>query len=147
MAASGPPVDPDYPWGFKIYGDQGVLAGSPFRYDFTPTGNGKKLHADAVYEREKYPEDLKEKDIELHTAAATRAQMLNFLQCIENGTKPVADIEEGHISTASCILANLAMKTGRTLQYDPKTKTVLHDEEATRLLTRSYRGPWVHPIP
>lgn len=143
----GPPVDPDYPWGFKIYGDQGVLAGSPFRYDFTPTGNGKKLHADAVYERERYPEDLKEKDIELHTAAATRAQMLNFLQCIEDGSKPVADIEEGHISTASCILANLAMKTGRTLQYDPKSRTVIDDEEATRLLTRPYRGPWIHPTP
>jgi hypothetical protein len=73
--------------------------------------------------------------------------MLNFLKCVEDGSKPVADIEEGHISTASCILANLAMKTGRTLRYDPKTKMILGDAEATRLLTRTYRGPWVHPQP
>ncbi|HNU43004.1 MAG TPA: gfo/Idh/MocA family oxidoreductase, partial [Cyclobacteriaceae bacterium] len=110
-------------------------------------GDGKKIHADAVYEREKYPEDLKEKDIEIHTAPATRGQMLNFLSAIENGSKPVADVEEGHVSTASCILANLAMKTGRTLHYDPKTKTVLNDAEATSLLTRSYRPGYIHPHP
>lgn len=143
----GAPVDEAYPWGFKIYGDKGVLNGSPMSYDFVPMGDGKKIHMDAVYEREKYPEDLKEKDIELHTAAATRGQMLNFLLGIESGNKPIADIEEGHISTASCILANLAMKTGRTLQYDPKTKTVLNDVEATSLLTRSYRSGYIHPHP
>ncbi|MBX2900372.1 MAG: Gfo/Idh/MocA family oxidoreductase [Cyclobacteriaceae bacterium] len=143
----GPPVDPDYPWGFKIYGEKGVLSGSPFSYDFVPLGAGTKIHKDAVYEREKYPEDLKEKDIEIHTAPATRGQMVNFLAAIETGAKPVADIEEGHISTASCILANLAMKTGRTLQYNPSTRTVLHDAETTTLLTRTYRQGWVHPLP
>jgi hypothetical protein len=30
-------------------------------YDFVPMGDGKKIHADAVYEREKYPEDYKRK--------------------------------------------------------------------------------------
>jgi predicted dehydrogenase len=143
----GAPVDPEYPWGFKIYGDKGVLAGSPYQCDFVPLGEGKKIHLDAVYEREKYPEDLKEKDIELHTAAATRGQMIDFIRCIEEGGKPVADIEEGHISTASCILANLAMQTGRTLSYDPITKTIKGDMEATRLLQREYRGPWMHPLP
>lgn len=145
--AWGPPVDPEYPWGFKIYGEKGVLSGSPYQYDFVPFGDGKKIHKEAVYEKEKYPEDLKEKDIELHTAPATRAQMLNFLKCIEDGSKPVADIEEGHISTASCILANLAMKTGRTLRYDPKTKVILGDTATTQLLSRTYRGPWLHPDP
>lgn len=143
----GNAVDPEYPWGYKIYGDKGVLACSPFKYDFTPVGDGKKLHMDAVYEREKYPEDTKEKDIEIHAAPATRLQILNFLTAIEENKKPVADIEEGHISTASCILANLAMKTGRTLHYDPTTRQVIGDAEATQLLQRSYRGSWVHPDP
>jgi len=145
--AWGSPVDPEYPWGFKIYGDKGVLSCSPYKYDFVPTTAGKKIHKEVVYEKGKYPEDLKEKDIELHTAPATRAQMLDFLKSIETGSKPVADIEEGHISTASCILANLAMKTGRTLRYDPVTRTIIDDTEATKLLTRAYRVPWLHPDP
>jgi hypothetical protein len=44
------------------------------------------------------------------------------------------DIEEGHISTASCILANLAMQLGRPLTYDPSRRKVAGDPEATRLL-------------
>jgi predicted dehydrogenase len=139
--------DPEYPWGYKIYGDKGMLACSPYQYDFTPLGDGRKIHKDATYEREKYPDDTKEKDIEIHAAPATRMQMLNFLTAIEENKKPVADIEEGHISTASCILANLAMKTGRSLRYDPYTRQVINDEEATKLLQRNYRGPWIHPYP
>ena len=61
--------------------------------------------------------------------------------------QPVANIEESHISTASCILANLSMKTGRSLVYDPVKRIVTGDQEATQLLQRSYRQPWVHPTP
>jgi hypothetical protein len=100
---------------------------------------------DVVYEKEKYPADLTEKDIELHAAAATRLHMINFLQAIDHGTRPVADIEQGHISTASCILANIAMQLKRPLQYNPLLREVTGDAEATALLQRAYRGPWVHP--
>lgn len=100
-----------------------------------------------VYEKEKYPEDVTEPKIELNAAPATRLHMLDFLNAIENKSKPIADIEEGHISTASCILANLSMKTGRPLVYDPKTRQVVGDAEATALLQRAYRQPRVHPHP
>jgi predicted dehydrogenase len=145
--AWGNASDPEYPWSYKIYGDKGTLACSVMKYDFTPVGEGKKIHMDAVYEREKFPEDLKEKDIELHTAAATRAQMLNFIKCINDGGRPVADIEEGHISAASCILANMSMKTGKPMVYDHKTRQVIGDVEATSLLQRAYRSGWTHPHP
>ncbi|HEX2534197.1 MAG TPA: gfo/Idh/MocA family oxidoreductase, partial [Chitinophagaceae bacterium] len=95
--------------------------------------------------REQYPEDLKEKGIELHAASATRQHMRNFIECIRTGALPVSDIEQGHISTASCILANLSMQTGRALTYDPAKKIVTGDPEATKLLKRSYREGWTHP--
>ena len=144
----GTPADPDYPWSFTLYGDKGTLRASTMKYDFTPSGEGgTKIHKDVVYEKEKYPEDLTEERIELNAAPATRLHMLNFLEAVEKGGRPVADIEEGHISTASCILANLAMKTGRPLVYDPKTRQIKGDPEATELLQRAYRQPWVHPLP
>jgi hypothetical protein len=144
----GTPADPDYPWSFILYGDKGTLKGSTMRYDFIPHGEGgTPVHKDVVYEKEKYPEDLTEERIELNAAPATRLHMLDFLGAIENNTRPVADIEEGHISTASCILANLSMKTGRPLVYDPKKREVVGDREATALLTRAYRAPWIHPDP
>ena len=115
------------------------------KYDFIPQGKGEKIQKDVVYEKEKYPEDLTEPDIELNAAPATRLHMLDFLKAIDNKTRPVADIEQGHISTASCIIANLSMKLGRPLQYDPIKKEIIGDAEATRLLQRPYRQPWIHP--
>jgi phosphoglycolate phosphatase-like HAD superfamily hydrolase len=86
-----------------------------------------------------------EKDNELNAAPATRLHMLNFLAAVANRSRPVADIEQGHISTASCILANVSMNIGRPIAYDPRTRTVPGDTEATRLLRRAYRAPWQHP--
>ena len=143
----GTPADPEYPWSFKIYGEKGTLSGSTMQYDFVPNGDGEKIHKDVVYEKEQYPEDLTEKDIELNAAPATRLHMLDFLAAIDKGTKPVADIQEGHISSASCILANLAMKTGRTLTYDSDNLSIVNDSEATALLQRAYRDSWEHPHP
>ncbi|MBN8861521.1 MAG: Gfo/Idh/MocA family oxidoreductase [Sphingobacteriales bacterium] len=142
----GTPADPEYPWSFKLYGDKGTLCASTMQYDFIPEGKGEKIHKDVVYEKEKYPEDLTEPNIELNAAPATRLHMLDFLKAIENKTRPVADIEQGHISTASCIIANLSMKLGRPLRYDPLKKEIIGDAEATRLLQRPYRQPWVHPF-
>jgi predicted dehydrogenase len=142
----GGPADPDYPWSFTLYGDKGTLRGSTMRADFTPIDDkAQKIHFDVVYEKEKYPEDLKEDAIELNAAPATRLHMLDFLVAIDKKSRPVADIEEGHISTASCILANLAMKTGRPIIYDPVKHEVVGDPEANALLRRPYRAPWTHP--
>lgn len=141
----GDPPDPEYPWAFFIYGDKGTFKGSVFKYEFIPHDGGVPIKKEVVYEREQYPEDLVEDRIELHTAPATRLHMLDFLAAIENKTLPVADIEQGHISTASCILANMAMELQRPLVYDAEKRIVINDDEATGLLKRPYRKPWQHP--
>jgi len=142
----GNPPDPEYPWAVFIYGDKGTLKASTKSYDFYPAGKTEpSIHGDVVYEREQYPEDLTEKNIELGAAPATRAHMRDFLNAVAVRGKPVADIEEGHISAASCILANIAMDLGRTLHWDPAKGEVENDEEANRRLQRAYRAPWVHP--
>src|SRR5262249_14809190 len=117
-------------------------------YEFTPTGRNEPTHmGKAVFENDRYPEDRTERDIELHVAAANRQHQRNFMEAIAKRARPVADIEEGHISSASCILANLSMQLGRTLAWNPERHEVTNDAEATRLLRRPYRQPWVHPEP
>lgn len=147
----GTPNNPDYPWSFTLYGEKGTLWASTMQCDFIPDDkNGKKIHLDVVYEKEKYPEDLTEPTnpkIELNAAPATRLHMLNFLDAIDKSSRPIADIEQGHISTASCIMANLSMQTGRPVVYDPKKREVVGDRELTKLLERDYRKPYTHPHP
>lgn len=140
----GAPPDPKYPWAMFIYGEKGTLKASTMSYDYIPM-EGEAVHKDCVYEREKYPEDVTEKGIELNAAPATRLHMLDFLAAIDRRSRPVADIEDGHISTASCILANVSMQLGRPVVYDPRQRVVVGDREATRLLRRPYRAPWKHP--
>jgi predicted dehydrogenase len=142
----GESPDPKYPWGATFYGDKGTLKVSVMGYDYTPLGgNAKPVHVDVAYELDKYPVDKTEKDLEKHVAPAIRQHMRDFLKAIETRGKPVADIEQGHISTASCILANLSMKLGRTLTWDAEKQQVVGDDEANKLLRRPYRQPWVHP--
>jgi predicted dehydrogenase len=139
----GTPPDPDYPWALCIHGEKGVLKASTMRADFIPLDKkAKPIRFECLYEREQFPEDVTEKDNELNAAPATRRHMLDFLAAVEKRSRPVADVEMGHISTASCLLANLAMKVGRPLRYDPVKREVVGDREATALLSRAYRAPW-----
>lgn len=143
----GHPEDPKYPWGATLYGDKGTLKVSVMSYDFTPLGEGQPIHRDVTYELEQYPEDKTEKDLERHVAPAIRHHMQDFLRAIASRGRPVADIEEGHISTTSCILANHALQLGRTLVWDAEKQRIVGDEAANKLLRRPYRRPWVHPEP
>ena len=144
----GDAPDPKYPWGATFYGEKGTLKAGVMGYDFTPVGGkGESIHKDVTYEYEQYPIDKTEKDLERHVAPAIRGHMKDFLNAIDNRSRPVADIEEGYTSTASCILANLAMKTGRTLHWDAAKGQVMGDAEANHLLKRPYRAPWEHPDP
>jgi hypothetical protein len=71
--------------------------------------------------------------------------MRNFLEAIRTRGRPVADIEQGHISSASCILANMAQRLNRTLAWDAERQQIINDDEANRMMKRPYRMPWVHP--
>lgn len=143
----GHPPDPKYPWGMTFYGDKGTLKASVMSYDFIPIERGAEpIHKDVKYELEEYPIDKVEKDLERHVAPAIRGHMKDLLAAIDKRSKPVADIEQGYISTASCILANMSQALGgRTLVFDPAKHEVVGDKEASALLRRKYRSPWVHP--
>jgi predicted dehydrogenase len=140
----GDPPDPKYAWGATFYGDKGTLKASVFTYDFIPK-DGQPVHKDVTYEFEQYPEDRTEKDLERHVAPAIRHHMLDMLAAIDKRSKPVADIEQGYISTTSCILANLSMKLGRSLTWDPVKGRIVGDDEANKLLRRPYRSGYTHP--
>ncbi|MDV6029376.1 MAG: Gfo/Idh/MocA family oxidoreductase [Phycisphaera sp. RhM] len=140
--------DPEWPWAGIIYGDRGTLKLDVHKYEFTPRGGGQKLTGEKLIETDKYPTDIadqKDWRLELHVASAIRGHMRDFLDAIDQRSRPIADIEQGHISSASCIMANVSMELGRSLGFDPATHTIVGDDEATSKLKRPYRKPYVHP--
>jgi len=141
----GDAPDPKYGWGATFYGDKGTLKASVYSYDFTPAEGGQPIHKDVTFELEQYPIDKTEQELEKHVAPAIRHHMMDFLAAVDARSRPVADIEEGYISTSTCILANLSMGLGRTLAWDAKAGAIRGDAEANLRLARPYRAPWVHP--
>lgn len=68
----------------------------------------------------------------------------NFVAAIRND-KPLslnAEIEKGYKSTLLCHLGNIAHRTGRALNCDPKNGHIAGDEEAMQLWSREYEPGW-----
>lgn len=75
------------------------------------------------------------------------AHFRNFIDCVRSRKREelYCEIEEGHMSTALCHLANISYRTGRKLVFDPATEKFPGDKEANAYLTRQYRAPYVLP--
>jgi predicted dehydrogenase len=132
-------------WGARFIGKNGTLNITIFGYEYTPADGGPREGFHMLSKTG----DLENIDFERDTVfdEIQKWHTMDFIKARETRSRPVADVEEGHISTACCILANLAQELGRPLAYDPATRTVPGDADATRRLTRPYRTPWVHPDP
>ncbi len=68
-----------------------------------------------------------------------------WLDCLRSRQQPSCNVEYAHKLNTGNMLANLAMKVGRDLEFDPKTETIVGDEEAVRLSVPEYRDPWKFP--
>ena len=66
----------------------------------------------------------------------------NFLDSIRSGTPLNSEIEEGQRSTLMCHLGNISYKLGRMIRFDPETRTIVGDKDATILWGREYRKGW-----
>jgi predicted dehydrogenase len=73
----------------------------------------------------------------------------NFVDCVKNRNSKelIADIEEGHISTAMMHLGNTAYRTGRKLTFDGKTEQYINDKDANSYLSRPDGGRKPFNIP
>ena len=75
----------------------------------------------------------------------SRDHSRNFLEAVRSRGKTIAPAETAHRSASVGHLGVIAIETGRTIKWDPATETILGDPEASRLLNRSYRKPFVLP--
>ena len=66
----------------------------------------------------------------------------NFLDCIRSRQQPISDIEGGHRTATACHLANISLRLGRSVRWDPETETIVGDREASAMIVRPYRKPW-----
>ncbi|MBS0210183.1 MAG: Gfo/Idh/MocA family oxidoreductase [Planctomycetes bacterium] len=89
------------------------------------------------------PELLKDiEPLKVVNAQANQAHVDNFFDCVKSRAKPAADIGIGHRSATVCHLGNIAIRTGKKIQWDPQAETIVGDSEAAKWLTKEYRSPY-----
>ena len=81
------------------------------------------------------------------TATAGETHYQNFIDAMRSRRREdlTAEIAEGAISCDLMHLANISYRVGRTINWDAKTRTCVGDKQATAMLTREYRAPFVVP--
>ena len=66
--------------------------------------------------------------------------MGNFFDCIHSRNNPISDVESQHRSVSTCHLANISMRLGRPLHWDPHSERFIGDNEADTWLRREQRN-------
>jgi len=119
--------------GAYFYGSKGVLhIGWRDGWTFYPSSKGGKMeHQDSA---------LQEPD-------GHNLQLLwaDFMEAIDGRRKPVASIEQAHRSSVLPLLGMISWRVGRSIAWDGAKEEITGDPEASKLLSRPYRAPWVYP--
>ncbi|MEL6104887.1 MAG: Gfo/Idh/MocA family oxidoreductase [Planctomycetota bacterium] len=77
-----------------------------------------------------------------HKRYANIAHVQDFLDCVKTRDKPSADIEIGHRSATVCHLGNIAVRSGKTIRWNPEAETIEGGVEAEKWLNKEYRAPY-----
>ena len=85
--------------------------------------------------------ELKPEDVHLD-AGATGSHYNNFIECVRSRKDPIAPVEGGVQASYLGMIAEISIKLGRKLKWDPKSETFPDDAEATGLLSAPMRSPW-----
>jgi predicted dehydrogenase len=79
---------------------------------------------------------------ELHLYTEPAGEHRNFLDCVKSRRDPYFPVDVGHRVATVCHLANIAIKLGRKLTWDPQQEQFPGDPEANAMLSRPMRSPW-----
>jgi hypothetical protein len=71
----------------------------------------------------------------------SRNQVRNFVDGVLARETPVDDLHSAVRSDIVCHLSDIAIRTGKTVEWDPKQERI-EDEECRKLMYRELRKPW-----
>ncbi len=116
--------------GVAFYGLNGTLIVDSAGWEVVP--EGKKT--------ERIKKETQEKNDEARVSLVR-----DFLECVRTRSLPAENVELGHRVTTVAHLGNLALRTGRSIEYDAENMKVIGNDQANAMLMPEYRKPWVLP--
>ncbi len=79
---------------------------------------------------------------EIHLYTNPAGEHRDFLDCVKSRKDPYFPVDIGHRVSTVCHLANISIRLGRKLKWDPTAERFVGDAAANRMLTRPMRSPW-----
>jgi hypothetical protein len=70
-------------------------------------------------------------------------QITDFAEAVRSRQKFALNEENGHRSCNLVNMALIALKLGRSLQFNPDRQVFVGDEEANKLVHQPMRAPWI----
>ncbi len=67
------------------------------------------------------------------------SHMANFFQCVKSRKQPISEVFTHHRSITTCHLANIAIRLGRKINWDPVAEQIVGDSEAQSWQSRPQR--------
>jgi predicted dehydrogenase len=138
-------VSGDFPNGIRFEGTKGwifVSRGNETVTSSDPVSKLKDPQALAAGDPTILSSNIGPNEIHLYESSDHHG---NWLDCVRSRKPPIAPVEAAHRSCTACLLHHIAMKTKRTLHWDPKKEHFLNDDAANSMLSRPQRSPYVLP--
>jgi predicted dehydrogenase len=87
-------------------------------------------------------EDLDEVSREKIKAMPDPEPLLDFAEAVRSRRPAGGNAEAAHRTVTLLHLANIAIRVGRKIHFDPVKEVIVGDEEANRLVNQPMRAPW-----
>jgi predicted dehydrogenase len=114
----------------RIFVSRGSLKGKPVE-DLEGNPLPEDVLAQVYKGQTLHPEGNGMNDTDVH--------MHNFIDCVASRERPISDVFTHHRSMTTCHLANIAMRLGREVKWDPATEQILGDDQARAMQSREQR--------
>jgi hypothetical protein len=67
------------------------------------------------------------------------AHMENFFACVKDRGLPVSDVYSHHRAMTTCHLANIAIRLGRKIEWNPESEQIVNDSSIAHWIGREQR--------
>lgn len=79
---------------------------------------------------------------EIHLYTNPAGEHDDFLKCVKSRKEPYFPVDIGHRVSTVCHLADLSLRLGRKVKWDPKNERFYNDSAADAMMSRPMRSPW-----